>query len=259
MKKLFFAFTLAIASCSGSENLQPTELNRTHTAGGNNPAMTVCYIICDFSASQGSNSRQTIIRNANTIFKAGTEKGYWLRYYDIGAPQFVEAFFECKITGGSIMSGGERRQLQDSIRKQRDTLNKVMTKLCQPPFPKNTCILTAISKVANSLSSNAGENNKTPIKIAILSDMLEDCNYHFGSINIEKGDYKTALATIAKMTKPRFTFAGKNVEFSFVASSNLDIKNYEQLFEFWKQVLAKFDYELKTAISSDLPNWAINN
>jgi hypothetical protein len=209
----------------------------------------VCYVLCDFSESQGSRSRQGIMSNALSIFDKGL-RNFRFRYYDIGAPQYEGPFFDYYDSSG--ITG--KKSLRDAIDKRkklrRDNLQQQMVKLFQQQGTSNTCIIGSLSKVAASLASDS-LNRKSRVRVIILSDMLEDCVYDSARIDIDKASFDKAIKAVSKLPKPVFSFNGYNIEVYPVVSSENNISP-NKLFEFWKQVFAKYDYELKV-LSTDLP------
>lgn len=238
MKKTFLylaSIMASLVSCGGTEVPAPA----------NTPG--ICYVLCDFSASQGVRSRQTIVKNASRIFEKGM-KNYHFSYYDIATQRYEAPFFDYTDSSAMIVKKSLRKSIDARKILFRDSLNRQMIKLCQEQGARNTCIMRTLDKIAASI----GVKFKGPIKIFILSDMLEDCIYESVRINIDSAPFELASKNLSKLPKPTFTFKGYEIEVLPVVSSEKST-SFPKLFEFWKQVFAKYDYDLKS-LSIQLPD-----
>jgi hypothetical protein len=249
----YIKIILFVVMATGCVNSDDNTSKRADGPPAQPPAIPrkFCYVLCDFSASQDQQSRDLIIRNAKTIFSKAEE--FSIRYYDISSAAFP-SFFECGPRGGErIERPSEKIKRKEKTWMQADSLSKEMMRLSQLPSSSNTCIIKTIDKVCRSMKAQVSA--KDTIKIVILSDMLEDCVYDFGEIDIDHLPYSKALQTLGKMPKPNCTFAGyKNIEVNIVAVSQKSL-NTNMLEQFWDQVFLKYDLSSKPMITVELPGW----
>jgi hypothetical protein len=215
------------------------------------------YVLCDFSASQGRQSLQVIMENADSLFKVMCRQNARIIYMDISAAQFEKPFFDYKLECPSFVTGTRLKELEQEKISQGDTLRRRMQRICQLPSSNNTCIIRTIEKVANSMPRDIGPGKiDQPVKMVILSDLLEDCQNGLRRINIDRADFAPAFERLASMPTPTSTFSDyKNMEITLVAASQRIIKQ-DSLNRFWKEVFGKFSYDLKGDISVSLPRWA---
>ena len=231
-------FTSILVSCAGTD--VPTPVKKTG----------ICFVLCDFSASQSPGSRQKIMTNALRLFDKSIKNYQW-QYYDIGSNRYDGSFFTYNDSTNITATLSEHKAIAARKKLRRDSLNREMIKLSVEQGNRNTCIMRTLDKIAGALPRNP-RVPKPEVKIYILSDMLEDCN-DGQRINIDNASFDVALKNLSKLPKPDFTFKDyQEIEIIPVVSSDKNT-NFRNLFEFWKQVLAKYDYTL-TAMPIDLPD-----
>ncbi|WP_315823903.1 hypothetical protein [Paraflavitalea speifideaquila] len=248
VKLLSFLMAFFLLTACGGDDLVQQPVKRTEPT---------YYVLCDFSASQGNQSRQAIIQNADSLFKVMCRQHARIIYFDISAAQYEKPFFDYSIVQPSFVTGTKLRQREQEIAVKGDTLHRRMERICNLPSSLNTCIIRAIGKVANSMSRDIGPGKiDQPVKIVILSDLLEDCAYNNRRVNIDRGDFTRAFQILDAMPKPTATFSTyKDIEITLVASSQRTIKQ-DSLDSFWEAVFRKFDHQLTEPISVSLPRWA---
>jgi hypothetical protein len=214
----------------------------------------LCYVLCDFSASQGNKSREAIRSNALKIYETAKTKCK-IRYYDINAPEFQLPFFEFLPLFKEAKTPMQQRKILLLAKTQSHTLDSLIKSNYASGASGQTCIIKALSKIAQSLTHHARQNKTQNISIIVLSDMLEDCDFTFGKINIDNRNMELAFKTLAQMPKPAFTFKEyPDLKITLTASSDKRA-DIDKLHAFWMAVLKKFDYELTDPITTDLPNW----
>lgn len=209
-----------------------------------------CFVLCDFSASQGT-SLQTVKNKAQRIYQSAKLKTK-IRFYDVNAVQFAAPFFEYTRLVNRMMKPSEKERL----RRDADSMGTILnSSLTSPAGSQSTCINRGISAVAQSLGDLAPHKTET-IWIIVLSDMLEDCTYDWGRIDIDNASYEQALKMLDKMPKPLFGLKNyKNVHIKLTACSGDNKVSSEKLFVFWKKLLSRYDYNLTTPINNELPAW----
>jgi hypothetical protein len=218
----------------------------------------LCYVLCDFSGSQDPESLKDMLGNANAVFAALRNK-FKIRFVNINAAQYERPFFEYEpVAVKTITTPIEKRKRQAFEKRIADSLAAILQQLSAKATAARTCIIKSINRVANDLAGDP-ENKTHPVRILILSDMLEACSNDFGKINLEKPPYDGAMARLKQMRKPDFTFGGfTDLVISITASSRRDIPNSDQLRRFWVGVFAKYDYTFTQPITSQLPGWIHN-
>jgi hypothetical protein len=213
-----------------------------------------CYVLCDFSGSQDQSSINVISENAEAIFKAARQ--YDIRYYDITTPDLERAFFRSDPEEDDLIETPSQKRERLSMDTARlDSLSGLITKMRSAPLSGSTCIITSIDKVCRSLAREVSKDDI--VKVVILSDMLEDCTYSFGKIDIDHAPFSMALKTLDSMESPKYTFAGYNVELSIIGSSQRSI-NMAGLDSFWEKVFSRYGLKDKPLIAVDLPRWITN-
>jgi hypothetical protein len=217
--------------------------------------LPVCYVLCDFSQSQAADSKADITQNALKIYQQMSGV-YALAYININSSQYAKPFFEyVPPASKSILTPKEKKQKMADVEAAKQQLANSLQQLSINDRANNTCIIRALGRVANDLANNPA-NKKKPIRVIVLSDMLEACSSDFGYINLEKPPYQKALQTLTKMKKPSYTFAGYNdLAISVTASSSEAVADPDGLNAFWKQVLANFGYDFNVPITAELPAW----
>lgn len=253
-----YILLLAVMACGQSENAGYTASSGAAAIQDqDHPVIPSCYVFCDMSGSQDSKSKQIIMQHAVDIFKKA--KGYDFKYYDISAPQFEPPFFE--YTEPPVPEIAKPTDLKDNDEERShktDSLTKRLMELYHRPSSNRTCILRTIEKAVNTLTSKSGGSAGQDVRIIILSDMLEDCNYSFGRLNIDHGVFKDAMKVLEKMPAPRFTLSKyKKAEVYLVASSQRRIAT-DSLYSFWVEAFKKYGYDLTSPILVQLPDWVTN-
>jgi hypothetical protein len=264
-KKLFYIGVLscAITACADQASTSPMGQSQppvlAATIGVEVQAVfskaPICYVLCDFSNSQDANSQGDIASNAKEIFKQMRSR-YAMAYININAPQLQKAFFQyVPPETKEIETPRERRQRQDAMNQQAATLAQRLNELGQGEKANQTCIIKALNKVADELAIS--DQNKTrPVRIIVLSDMLEVCTNDFGPINLEKPPYQKAIQALEKMKPPPFGFNQYNdLKIGITASSGKSGIPISDLLGFWKEVFAKYGYTLEKPIAAVLPDW----
>ncbi|MGB8193090.1 MAG: hypothetical protein WCF67_14275 [Chitinophagaceae bacterium] len=254
---IFFLFVLT--SCTNAGNTENTQRPKSNDwINTKDIPADICYVLCDFSASQGNKSRQTIRQNAISIYQSAATKCK-IRFYDINAPQLEGPFFEFPDLLKNVQKPSQRKIMKAKAHAQKDTLDLLISNRMNT-ISKSTCIIKALDMVAASLKKQAAQYKDQRISVVILSDMLEDCNFDFGRINIDKGNFREADRVLATMPNPPYTFKGyKNLSLAFAASSTRTDINMTSLNNFWKQVLKKYEYDSPDPITPELPAWAETN
>lgn len=249
----FVIMAIALSCCMNvnpGETIKPAD---THWKRDKNFPVEICVVLCDFSASQGS-SLQTIKQNAMTIYNsAALNSELW--YYDINAPQFEGAFLQSLKLFKNVKKPSEEKQYM----RHADSLGKVLegqlAKRSAPAASQSTCIITALNTAVQSIIKTAKKDQS--IEIIVLSDMLEDCSYDFGRVDIDNANFDVAIKTLDKMSKPVFGLKEySKVKIALTASSKDTKLSGEKLYTFWKKVLGKYDYQLKEPVTTLLPTWA---
>lgn len=214
----------------------------------------ICYVFCDMSASQDATSKQIILQHAVEIFNKRC--GFNLKYFDVSSAQYEPPFFEyVEKPIPDILSPSQRKALLAEASGKEDSLRRKLTDLCKRPSSYRTCILQTVEKAVNSLEFEVEKDTNRYIRIIILSDMLEDCSYSFGRLNIDHGSFETAMKVLARMPTPKFTLSKyKNIQVWIIASSQQNL-NTTSLFEFWTAAFKKYGYNLDHPISVELPGW----
>lgn len=226
----------------------------TETEQKIDPASTArsCYILCDFSASQGQASRLAIISNAQTIMNR-RQKDHSLRYYQIDGVNDASFFASDPPQINSIERPSDRDDRKKALKRLADSLAGLMKKLSQKPSLESTCIIKTLDKLLWSVKSRNAPADS--IRILILSDMLEDCSYGFGRIDIDHHPFSQALQTLKRMPPPAASFASfKNIRLYLVISSQ---KNHDlnALQRFWQEVFKRYGLPADFDLSFELPNW----
>lgn len=249
-------FAVTVVSCGQDKAHEPRIPPDVVIPGNSNHAPKACYILCDFSASQDDISRLVIIRNAEIIFRQVYKQEFRFKYYDISSATYELPFFECVPPPVPILPRpSDLKEIKRKFIEQSDTLHERLIRLSRQPSANSTCIIRTLDKVANSIAREYTKDSNSIIKIVILSDMLEDCTYSFGRIDIDHADYITAFRTLSRMPAPNFTFSNyRNIEITIVASSQRKI-NTDALYNFWTAVFRKYRYEFNSPIAVDLPKW----
>lgn len=273
-KKCFYAglVWLCLQSCvNQADPIKEGEYSKespTAKSAPNPEAMTIalanlpiCYVLCDFSQSQAAVSKADITQNALEIYQQ-INSTYALAYININSSQYEKPFFEyVPPANQDIETPKERKQKEAMAKEAKQRLAAALNQLSINDKANSTCIIRALGRVANDLANNP-DNRKRPMRIILLSDMLEACSSDFGYINLEKPPYNKALLMLKKMKKPNYTFEGyTDINVAITASSTKPLIDSDGLQGFWKEVLAKFGYTLKSPITASLPNWihAANN
>jgi hypothetical protein len=213
---------------------------------------SICYVLCDFSASQAT-TLDRIIAQAKTIFdKEGKEA--LTRYIAIGSASMEGTFFEYQpLEPKKVMTPIEdytRKAYFPCMKARLDTALENLKR--QTRYP-NSCIINAIGIIASDLTNLAVKNEV--VKIYILSDMMEDCNFRGkGKIDLARGDYRSALAVLDRLAAPLSTFQPyPRIKITLVGTSTVQGIDMQELNMFWRRVLAKYQYNFQGAISSSLP------
>ncbi len=250
-----FCILLGVHACSDTVIDKDVPTPATDPADHNS---AICYVLCDFSRSQDSESLKDIVNNGNAVFEA-IHKRFVIRFLNINATQYERPFFEYVPAAVKLLQTPiEKKKRREFEKKMSDSLVKVLNQWSISANADKTCIIKAIDRVANDLASDP-ENKENTIRVIILSDMLEACSNDFGKINLEKPPYNKATMLLNRMTKPAFTFRGfKDLLISVTASSRRDIPNHDLLRNFWVQVFAKYDYPFNNPITPSLPSWIYN-
>lgn len=251
-----FIAGIGITGCSESEAIETKQITKHEEVVKPNSIPDVCYVLCDFSASQGNKSRTDISLNALKIYEAANKKCK-LRYYNINAPDFEGPFFEFLHITKQAKDPRTRWKIDSMSKPQKDTLANLLFKNCSSTAPTNTCIIKSLDKIARSMKNQIGNNKELNVDIIVLSDMLEDCTLSFGKIDIDHEAFDKAFKTLGQMHSPTFTFKDfKNLTITLTASSekNMDLENLQN---FWTEVLKRYHYPLNSAITTDLPEWTI--
>jgi hypothetical protein len=243
MKKVHLLLLLFIISACGCP-----------TTTTNKQIFPSCFIICDFSASQGGNSIEEIKNNAREIFEKISRK-YNVKIYDIKSAQYTKPLFEyINPFRKRISTPLEREKWSKENGSMKTILSRKLDSAGRESKNPNTCIIRLLTRIVDDLASDTNNKNN-PIRIIILSDMLEYCNYPFGNIDLENAAYQAALNSLSKMPPPKYTLAGyTDIEISLIASSQRAI-NPASLNNFWEQVFIKYGYTLKGPITATLPSW----
>ncbi len=255
-----FIYSLFATACTHSDKangpISLSEATKKYTGGyESNTPLPVCYVLCDFSASLTGSSRQLVIENAARVLRSCVPE-YRVKYYDINAAQFTPPFFEYAVASGYLVKASDIKNKTTIINKAADSLQQVIKSLHKSPFPSGTCIIRTLDKIANALGVDDAARQGRTTRIIILSDMLEDCSYPFGRINIEKPPFNPAFNILKKMPKPVFNLEPyKGLEVTVVASSSHVIADVNFLFVFWKEVFGRYGFEFKGPITTNLPSW----
>lgn len=218
------------------------------------PNLPRYYVLCDFSTSQGIQSRQTIVQHAKRAFAKILDQQAKADYFDISAPQLEKPFYSYRPFTQEFMTPKEEDSMRHVKAAQKDSLNNIITAFYQQPLSNSTCIVQTIDKVANCLARDI-DNSNQPIRIIIFSDLLEDCMSNQGRINIDGGHFDSAFERLSRMPQPIASFSAyKNLEISLVAASQRHI-NLNDLNRFWREIFKKYGYTLTEPISVSLPKW----
>jgi hypothetical protein len=255
MKKAVSCLTVML--CCMNVSLAHNEGYATQKSDDKNFPVDLCYVLCDFSASQGK-SLQTIREKALKIYNAAKLKCR-LRFYDINAPQFAEPFFQFDLLAANAKRPSDKIKFQKIADSMSKVLDASLVKKSMPSASQSTCIIRTLITSVQSLSDVA-KSKEQRIWIVALSDVLEDCIYDFGHVDIDNASFENALKLLDKMPKPLFTLKDyKNINVKLTVCSEDNKLNSEKLFLFWKKVLSKFDYNLVLPITRELPYWVNNN
>jgi hypothetical protein len=252
-------FFVLIAACKSTSTDRAVKDNNTtsrvtgkYEASVNAP---LCYVLCDFSASQDPASTEDMTTNAASIFDAIKEE-YSVTCININTSQYERPFFQYSPPDSKdIETPKEKKKRKELVKQQQDSLTSRLNRLKMAIRASNTCLIRALERVASDLAVDP-DNKAKPVRIIILSDMLEACANDFGRINLEKQPYKQAIAMLKKMKRPGFGFGGySNIDISVTASSRISINDPGGLRNFWKEVFAKYGYTFNSPITASLPNW----
>lgn len=224
----------------------------TATPFGRKQTRPILFVICDFSSSQKAKGIAMITSKALTVFKKMSDK-YDAYFYDVSSPIFDDEFY--KSEAPVLVRASDYRQWEKAKEDREQELLRKLDSM-RKYSTRRTCILTAIDKVMNRLAANPAYKN-VPVRVLVISDMLEDCSYEKGAINIDKGSYRKAFEKLGEMSKPVETFKGyRDVLIQLIGTSQFDNKQLDLLNEFWKKVLERYSYKLAAPISPVLPEWA---
>lgn len=254
--KIFVCLTMVIIilSCCTNANSAGIDEARPKQITSDVPIPAdICYVLCDFSASQG-NSLQTVKEKAYRIYDAAKLKCE-VFFFDINGPQFSDPFFSSDL----LLKNAKRPSDKENFKKKADSLGNTLkvelSKKSVPNASQNTCIIRSITTTVQSLTDKI-KNSEQRIWIIILSDMLEDCTYDFGKIDIDNASYEIAMKQLDKMPKAIFTLKDfKNINIKLAVCSKDNTISSEKLFLFWKKVFARYDYNLVRPPTQELPNW----
>lgn len=253
MKIYAFSILLivGITSCKQDESKVNKQPAAEKKAVEKQPVKKYCYVLCDFSGSQDQSSIDVISKNAKTIFEKA--KQYDIRYYDIRTPDLERAFFQSDPQEDDLIeTPSQKRERLNKDTTLLNSLSGLIAKKRSAKLSGSTCIITGIDRVCRSLAREVSKDDI--VKVVILSDMLEDCTYSFGKIDIDHAPFSKAFKVLDSMQSPKYTFAGYNVELSIVGSSQKKI-DMAALDSFWEKVFARYGLKDKPLIAVDLPRW----
>lgn len=222
-----------VAACS---NNSPG--NETHTQEDLIPVKepgAYCFVYCDFTRSMDQKAHEKVIADAMKIYDS-LNKECSLFYFTVGNNPFREPLFSCSFNEEHLMTPQKRTKMSQARRNQRDTLLRRLQEARIRESSLTTCIIDNIRQSAQNCL-NINESGDGDFRIVFLSDMLENC----GDISIQRGQYKRAEESIAKLKITEDFKKFSNLRIAVVVSSSKGDGN-EKLGNFWTNVFEKFRY-----------------
>jgi len=228
--------------------------------GCGNPKPPCSIVFCDFTSSVDVESSSAKIKADATELLRRIGKTDVIEYYLISKNNNSKILFKSEPLDPDSRPTDRKEfekmqlKLADSLKFLLDSASAASLKL----YPKepNSCIIECIERAIRSFEIY-DDDNKAPLHLYILSDMLECCVFSKDEkINLEPGnDIGKQFELIPKVTDSNLSFRRfKNVQVHIVISTLKVLEGNKRNFErFWELVFERYGYDVRNRISVDLP------
>ncbi len=247
MKKLILfclpLYVILFSSCKNKDTYEcKTKIKTTSLP------TPMCYMLCDFSQSQDTLSFEEMKNNTLTVFSK-INKEYSVKLFDIRENGTRKAFFDYSLPEKtSIETPKQEKKREKYFSCMLDSLKAKLEELSALKKSKSTCIIDILDALASEVKNDMPDKD-LPVKIVILSDMLEDC------CGIKVINSVNAARSIENRPVSN-TFSNYKAEASLVLSSkNKQHTSNEDLLNFWKRVFDKYRCAFDTSFTMSLPLW----
>lgn len=219
--------------------------------------LPLLYVICDFSSSLDTAAYRQIVGNVRTCFEK-LSATYDIKVFGISESPFTQPVFEFRKERRMSTTPKDR---ENEEKRRKDSAEKLSEKLLEYAMANrtsNTCILQQIKRAGGDFR-NYDSSGKTPVRLIVLSDMLEDCSSGSLTISIAGGRFSEELGKVpdsARILADGYSFQGlQNFKLGIIMSSARTKVNDDSLNGFWKEVFSRFGYRNWERLSNAMPNW----